>query len=196
MRSKKAAGPEPLPSFCLVELGRFDDRSARVVAANLQAVMGIRVDLLKPHRAPREAFLEHRGQYDAGRVIRHLSLTASPRCRRLLALTMVDLCSPILTYVYGEAELGGRVAVVSGFRLRRDGDGTEVPAGRYYERLIKVALHEVGHTFSLYHCDAPRCLMQFSPGMTELDALEVRFCDRCAFMLHSALRSLPFQPVA
>ncbi len=195
MGPKKQAEPES-SSLCLVELGRIGDLSARFVAANLQALIGIRVDHLRPHRVPQEAFLERRGQYDAGRVIRHLSLTASSQCLRLLALTMVDLCSPILTYVYGEAELGGRVAVVSGFRLRRDEDGAEVPAERYYERLIKVALHEVGHTFSLYHCEDPRCLMQFSPGLKELDVLEIRFCDRCAFMLRSALRQMPFKPVA
>jgi archaemetzincin len=173
-------------------MGRFDDLSMRVVAANLQSLIGIPVDHLKPLKVPQEAYLERRGQFEAGAVIRHLSKYGFSQCLRVLALTTVDLCSPILTYVYGEAELGGRVALVSSFRLRNDGDGREVPADQYYERLIKVALHEVGHTFSLYHCDDPRCLMQFSPGILNLDALDIRFCERCEFMLRRELKRLPF----
>jgi archaemetzincin len=191
MQPKKSVSSLEPSSLCLVEMGRFNDLSARVVAANLQALMGIHVDHLKPLGIPREAFLERRGQYDAGAVIRHVSGSGLPQCRRVLVLTTVDLCSPILTYVYGEAELGGRVAIVSNFRLRCDGDGREIPVDRYYERLIKVALHEVGHTFSLYHCDDPRCLMQLSPGILNLDALDIRFCERCEFMLRGAFKHSP-----
>lgn len=175
-------------SICLVEMGRFDDLSVRVVAANLQTLLGVRVDRMKPRKVPRKAFLEHRGQYDAGQILKHLSEFSFSRCLCVLALTTVDLCSPILKYVYGEAELGGRLAIVSSFRLRHDGDGSEAPIDRYYARLVKVALHEVGHTLSLYHCDAPKCLMQFSPQIQSLDDLDIGFCDRCEFTLRESLK--------
>jgi archaemetzincin len=193
MQPKQKTSSKPSPSLCLVEMGRFLDLAVRVVAANLQALIGIRVDILDPLEVPREAFRERRGQYDAGFVLKHLSESSFPRCLRVLALTTADLCSPILTYVYGEAELGGRLAIVSNYRLRHDGDGSEAPKERYYERLVKVALHEVGHTFSLYHCDTPKCLMQFSPRIHDLDGLDVCFCERCEFVLHETLKHIHLQ---
>jgi archaemetzincin len=87
------------------------------------------------------------------------------------------------THVFGEAEVGGRVAVVSIFRLRKNQDGSNTPMDRYYERLAKVALHEVGHTLSIYHCEHPRCLMRYSPGVRHLDEVALFFCRRCKFLL-------------
>lgn len=188
MQPKNKTSSRTSPSLCLVEMGRFTDRAVRVVAANLQALMGIRVDMLDPRDVPREAFRERRGQYDAGIVLKHLSESSFPHCPRVLAVTTADLCNPILTYVYGEAEMGGRIAIVSNFRLRHDGDGSEAPKDRYYERLVKVALHEVGHTFSLYHCDTPKCLMRFSPQIHDLDGLDVCFCERCEYILRKTIK--------
>lgn len=190
MQPKKKTASRTPHSLCLVEMGRFTDLAVRVVAANLQALLGIRVDIRDPLDVPLKAFQERRGQYDAGFVLKHLSESSFPQCLRVLALTTVDLCSPILTYVYGEAELGGRIAIVSNFRLRHDVDGGAAPADRYYERLVKVALHEVGHTFSLYHCDAPKCIMQFSPQIHDLDDLDIHFCERCEFVLRNAIKPM------
>lgn len=169
-------------------MGRIGEFAVRVVAAQVQTLMGIPVDILEPQDIPQEAFQHHRQQYDAGLVIRHLNGLSFPDHGRILGLVTVDLCSPILTYVYGEAEIGGRVAVVSTFRLSQNEDGRPTSKERYYERLAKVALHEVAHTFSLYHCDDPHCLMHFSPKLQHLDGVELLFCDRCEFMLHENLR--------
>jgi archaemetzincin len=172
----------------LMELGRLGEVPIRVVAANLQVVMGASVDILEPQAVPGKAFQQHRQQYDAGLILKSLATLSLPGHERILALTTVDLCSPVLTYVYGEAEVGGKMAVASSFRLRSNDDGSLVPLDRYYERLAKVALHEVAHTLSLYHCDAPRCLMRFSARVHHLDSLDIGFCERCEFMLRQNLR--------
>ncbi|MCK8601165.1 hypothetical protein [Desulfoferrobacter suflitae] len=174
----------------IVEMGRLGEIALRVVAANLQAVLGIEVDFLGPHEVPENAYQAHRQQFDAGLILKHLSGCAFPKYPRILALTNLDLCIPILTYVFGEAEMGGRAAVVSGFRLRHNEDGTAVSIDRYYERLAKVALHEVAHTLSLYHCEESLCLMHFSSKVGQLDKLHILFCERCAFMLQTSLRNL------
>ena len=44
-----------------------------------------------------------------------------PDAAKALALTDADLFIPILTFVFGEARLGGRAAVVSSARLTGDG---------------------------------------------------------------------------
>jgi archaemetzincin len=178
----------------LVEMGRVGEFAVRVVAANIQAMMGIPVDILAPMEIPGEAFQHHRQQYDAGLVIKHLKESVSVEQSRILALLTADLCNPILTYVYGEAEIGGSIAVVSTFRLSQNEDGSPATKERYYERLAKVALHEVAHTFLLYHCEDPRCLMRFSPKVSALDQIVLAFCDRCEFMLRENVFKLYLRP--
>ncbi len=177
----------------IVEMGRLGEIAVRVVVANLQTVMGMRVDMLGPHEVPENTYQSHRQQYDAGLILKYLSELPFPDHFKVLALTNFDLCIPILTYVFGEAEMGGKVAVISGFRLRQNEDGTPVSMDRYYERLAKVALHEVAHTLSLYHCENPQCLMHFSAKVEQLDKLPILFCERCDFMLRGSLRNLALE---
>jgi archaemetzincin len=174
--------------LALIEMGRLGEVPVRIVAANVQTIIGIPVDIIDPLDPPEEAYQRPRRQYDAGLVLKHLAGVSFPGHRRILALTTVDLCNPILTYVYGEAELGGRIAVASGFRLRFGEDGAVVSQELYYERLVKTALHEVAHTFSLYHCEEANCLMHFSPKVRQLDRVDICFCSRCEYMLRESLR--------
>jgi archaemetzincin len=185
----KKTPPKSTSSLGLIEMGRLGEVALRIVIANLQAVIGISVDVLKPLDVPREAFQQHRQQYDAGMVLKYLSGMTFPHSR-LLAITTVDLCNPILTYVYGEAELGGKTALVSNYRLRCNEDGAAMPLDRYYERLAKVSLHEVAHTLSLYHCEDRQCLMHFCAKSHQLDGVEISFCTRCEFMLHQNLNRI------
>lgn len=159
----------------LIVLGPLSEVAVRVVAANLQAVLKLSVDLLHPREIPEYALQRHRRQYDAGLIIKQLSAEVSPDFLRIAAVTGVDLCIPILTYVFGEAEMGGKVAVISDFRLRRNEDGSLAPPDIYYERLVKVALHEVAHTFALYHCENTTCLMHYCSKVKQLDQIELFF---------------------
>jgi len=185
----KKISSKSLPALGLIEMGRLGEVAVRVVAANLQTLIGIPVDVLKPLSVPREAFQVHRQQYDAGIILKNLGRQSFIRHFRILALTSVDLCNPILTYVFGQAEVGGKTALVSNYRLRGRDDGGVVPLDHYYERLAKVSLHEVAHTLSLYHCDDEKCLMHVSSKPQDLDNIEISFCRRCVFMLHEFLRS-------
>jgi archaemetzincin len=178
----------PAPSIALTKIGRVPQTALRVIAANLQALLEVPVEMLPEIAIPEEAFQCLRGQYDAGLVLKHLARFAFPHHSRILAITDVDLCTPILTFVFGLSEFGLRLAIVSDFRLKCLEDGVMASEGTYYERLAKVALHEIAHTFSLYHCETPKCLMRYSPGLSHLDELDVFFCERCSFALRQNLR--------
>ncbi len=169
-------------------MGLAPGTAIRVVAANIQIMLEVPVDMIAPMAVPEDAFLPRRNQYDAGLVLKHLARFSFPHHPRVLAITDVDLCAPILTYVFGEAEMGLKLAIVSDFRLKDREDGTPAPVSVYYERLAKVALHEIAHTLSLYHCEAPKCLMQISPQVRNLDELDIYFCERCSFVLHRNMK--------
>jgi archaemetzincin len=47
------------------------------------------------------------------------------------------------------------------------------------ERLVKEAVHELGHTFGLQHCQDWECVMASSHGVERLDVKGVDFCPRC-----------------
>ena len=93
---------------------------------------------------------------------------------RLLGVTDVDLFIPVLTFVFGEAQLGGSAALVSLARLTEAADPARLAA-----RLCKEAVHEVGHTFGLVHCAVPACVMSRSPGLTAVDLKGDRLCADC-----------------
>ena len=131
---------------------------------------------------------EGRGQYNSTTILRHIKLHP-PAPRRpahpaladstLLAVLPHDLFIPILTYVFGEAELGGTAAVVSYHRLENQRYG--LPADRVLlaERLCKEALHELGHTLGLLHCPDQACVMRSSTSVDEIDLKGGKFCAEC-----------------
>jgi archaemetzincin len=184
---KKTTSATMLP-LGVIPMGRLGDLAVHVVAAHLQTFLEIPVDILAPREVPEDAFQQHRQQFDAGAILKYLAGLSYPRNSRIVGLTNVDLCIPILTHVFGEAEVGGRVAIVSSFRLRKNEDGTNTPMEHYYERLAKVALHEVGHTLLAYHCNDPKCIMHYSPKVRHLDKVKLFFCERCNFIVRKSLK--------
>ncbi len=186
--------PRETPSaslIALIKMGRMPQTVLRVIAANIQALLETPVEMLPEMEIPEEAFQHHRFQYDAGLVLKYLARRSFPCHLHILAITDVDLCTPIHTFVFGEAELGLSLAIISDFRLKHPETGAMGAESVYYERLAKVALHEIAHTFSLYHCETSKCLMRFSPGLRHLDELDILFCERCSFMLRQSLRNPP-----
>jgi archaemetzincin len=171
-------------------MGRMPQAAVRVVAANIQVLFEVPVEMAPAMAIPEEAYQSQRGQYDARLVLKYLARFSFPPHSRLLAVTDVDLCTPIHTFVFGQAELGHSLAIVSDFRLKDMKEGIMAAEDVYYERLVKVVLHELAHTFSLYHCETPKCLMQVSRGLSHLDGLEIFFCERCSFALRQSISNL------
>jgi archaemetzincin len=125
---------------------------------------------------PRHAFDPRRKQH-ASKAILSWLLEQGPPDGKVLGVTDRDLFIPILTYVFGEAQLGGRAAVVSIARLVEDVE--LVGAQVLVERLAKEAVHEIGHTFGLVHCDARGCVMGRSPAVREVDVKSAELCAEC-----------------
>ncbi len=130
---------------------------------------------------PRHALDPRRKQHASGVILRWL-LETGPAAGKVLGVTDRDLFIPILTYVFGEAQLGGRAAIVSIARLVEDVE--LVGPQLLVERLAKEAVHEVGHAFGLLHCDVERCVMGRSPAVREVDEKDADLCAECRARLH------------
>jgi archaemetzincin len=119
-----------------------------------------------------------RKQYHSTAILQRLERTADPDVR-ILGVTALDLYVPVLTFVFGEAQLEGNCAVVSTARLREEFYGLPRRDDLVRERLLKEAVHELGHTFGLRHCPDWQCVMASSHAVERLDIKSAEFCASC-----------------
>jgi archaemetzincin len=129
------------------------------------------------------AFNAERGQYGSIPVLDMLLGRCPPDAAKLLAVTERDLYIPVLTFVFGQAQLGGRVGVVSFARLRQEFYGLAADYEVFLERAYKEALHETGHLFGLVHCADRRCAMSLATTVRQIDLKDDAFCGTCGARL-------------
>ena len=120
-----------------------------------------------------------RRQYHSTLILRAMTPLAADPGVRLLGVTELDLFVPVLTFVFGEAQLGGACGLVSLRRLREEFYGLPSNTGLLSQRLVKEALHELGHTFGLRHCPNWQCAMASTHAVERLDLKEARYCPAC-----------------
>jgi archaemetzincin len=155
----------------------------------LQQVLGweIRRDVSLP--IPVSAFNAVRNQYEALHLMRAIMEVLRNDAVRVLAITEEDLSIPMLTFVFGQAQLGGRIALMSLARLRSEYYGMPANNELLMIRTMKEALHELGHTFGLVHCPTPTCVMALANNIQQVDDKGVDFCGGCKVLFQDALKN-------
>ena len=128
---------------------------------------------------PETAYDAARGQYNSTQLLRRLLDDPQAGGARVLGVTGVDLFVPVLTFVFGEAQLDGRAAVVSLQRLRPESYGLGVDPTLLFERLVKEAVHELGHVHGMIHCTDATCVMRASTYVEQVDLKSAGFCEAC-----------------
>jgi archaemetzincin len=157
------------------------------LSESLERNLNVTIHRRTPWFDPETAFDAARGQYSSRALLRLLLDDPATDDRPILGVTSVDLCTPILTYVFGEAQLGGRAAVVSLHRLRAEMYGLPPDESLLFDRLLKESLHELGHTFGLIHCHRQQCVMHASTYAEEIDLKAAAFCSACRQLVEPKL---------
>jgi archaemetzincin len=132
---------------------------------------------------PDSAFDGKRRQYQSVEIMKMLAQHVPPHALRVLGVTDVDLAIPMLTFLFGQAQLDGPVAVVSLCRLHQEFYGFPQDQTLLRERTVKEALHELGHTFGLAHCADPKCAMSLATHIELVDSKSEQYCERCGMQL-------------
>jgi archaemetzincin len=133
------------------------------------------------------AFHPNRNQYHSTPILEQLAAKAPENAVKVLALVEVDLFIPILTHVYGEAQLGGKACIVSTIRLNEGHSylNTQEP---FLGRIVKEAIHELGHTFQLRHCREHTCLMHYCRNESDVDRKSDQLCRYCKVLLNDEIK--------
>jgi archaemetzincin len=129
------------------------------------------------------AFDSRRNQYGSIAALEMLTRVCPADAVKLIAITGRDLFIPVLTFVFGHAQLGGRTAFVSLARLRQEFYGLPANVEVFLDRARKEVLHEAGHTFGLVHCANSACAMSLSTRVQQIDQKRAAFCPACARQL-------------
>jgi len=120
-----------------------------------------------------------RNQYNSSGLLLQLINDVSPETLKVLAVTELDLFIPIFTFLFGEAQLNGKGALVSTHRLHNQFYGIPENKELLKNRLLKEGIHELGHTFGLIHCFTLRCVMNTSTYVEDIDQKSAHFCRIC-----------------
>ena len=163
----------------LLPIGELDPRLLDYTASMLADLFRVPCQIVAPGLDPQFAYHGERQQYHSTEILTRMQRLVGEKTWRLLGITPADLYIPILTFVFGEAQMGGHCAVVSLHRLQQEFYGLPGDLDLLAQRLLKEAVHEVGHTLELTHCEDYRCAMASSHSVELIDLKEASLCDNC-----------------
>lgn len=175
-------------SLDLLPIGDLPPGMLQSLAPALANTFGMACEILPQSLAPKFALHAERRQYHSSELLHRMQDYLRPVTWRCLGVAAVDLYIPILTFVFGEAQMGGPCAIVSTYRLRQEFYGLAADRNLFLERLLKESVHEIGHTLDLTHCEDYRCAMAPSHAVEWIDLKESALCANCAARISDTCR--------
>ena len=171
-------------------IGEFDPNLFADISVRIQNIYGFECDVASVLTDLSFAYHAGREQYHSTPVLSKLDALAPEKYLKIVGLTRVDLFIPILTYVFGEAQLNGRACLVSAFRLNEDNLSFD-PDKTFKDRIVKESIHEIGHTFNLRHCKNNDCIMNYCRSVKEVDLRKDGLCRYCRVLFEDEKKKLP-----
>jgi archaemetzincin len=160
--------------ICIQPVGDVDIEILDFLRIKLQDVFGD-CEILPKIEIPTYAYNFSRRQFNSSLILKSLPIVDDV----VLGVTEVDIYADNLNFVFGEAELFGRKALISLARLKPE--FYELPPNKEILKIraLKEAMHEIGHVLGLMHCKNKRCVMSFSNSIIDVDYKDWRYCKEC-----------------
>ena len=182
----------------ILPIGRIDakvplhlQQSLVKILPNLEcSIIPVAASLLKRDFDPK------RKQYRSNLILAEIQAysTQQKELDCVLGLVDADIFVPELNFVFGVASFPGKEALISLWRLRREFYGGAPDEAVFMSRLVKEAVHEIGHTLGLRHCTRSSCVMHFSNSIVDTDIKRSLLCDRCHSKATTRIQSLKALP--
>lgn len=155
----------------------------REVAENIRKDFGSATKISRSTINPENFYDPRRKQYHSTKILKEMLDELPADASKMMGIISCDLFIPILTFVFGEAQLNGNVGIVSFARLQQEFYGLPPNQALLQRRLIKEIKHELGHTFGLIHCSLRECVMSVANNIADVDAKGFTFCEGCNELL-------------
>ncbi len=166
----------------LVAVGKVDRKVFDLIKDELKKTFNRPVWVGEGLSEPDYAFNPKRKQYLSTAILKFLfDQKGRTLYEKMLGIVDHDLYVPELSFVFGEA--GRKVAVISLARLRQEFYHLPPDHDLFEKRILTEAVHELGHTYGLRHCENPRCVMFFSNHIKDTDRKGPEFCPKCKLQL-------------
>jgi|688.fasta_scaffold200058_2 archaemetzincin len=160
----------------------FPSSSIKEVEGKLKTIYSGNIVINNSVQLPIEAYYKKRNRYRADSLIRILGRNAKED-ELIIGLTNKDISHtkggehPNPDYgIMGLGFCPGKSCVASTFRLK---------GVNRTEKLMKLAIHELGHTQGLHHCNVSSCLMRAAEGRDHFNELKA-FCPKCKAKLEES----------
>jgi len=163
----------------LIPVGKIEQDLLAHLSSLIEEIFPFSVKVDEALPDPDYAYNQRRGQYKSDLILGRLQKLDLEEAEKILGVVDLDLYTSGLNFVFGQASIGGRVALIALPRLRQEFYGLPCNKKLYYERAVKEAIHELGHTFGLRHCKNPKCVMHFSNSLSDTDFKGKEFCNNC-----------------
>ena len=163
----------------LLPIGSPDPQLLQWLASSLEEKFRVPAEVLASAVDPEFALHAERQQYHSSEILAAMQRHVTSGTWRLLGVTPLDLYIPILTFVFGEAQMGGPSAIVSYRRLQQQFYGLPQDVDLLANRLLVESVHELGHTLRLTHCHDYQCAMAPSHAVEWIDIKDSGFCEDC-----------------
>lgn len=171
------------PTITILSYGRFErgflEKISEVVVHEFNGSVTIKETYLDIS----EFYDPIRRQYNGDKLLKVVDAMNGLGDSKAIGLFNVDLFIPILTYIFGQAQLNGKTAIASQYRLSNERYGMPADENLLLQRFTKEVIHELGHTYGLIHCHTPTCVMRSSTYVEDIDQKEVQLCSKCHAML-------------
>lgn len=163
----------------LAPINLESDELLKEIIPNLENLSSFKFEIKPLDIDISEAYSIERGQYHSTKILKLMNEKLSDESSKVLGIVKNDLFIPVLTYVFGEAQLNGKCSLISLFRLHEEFYSGQSNKKLLKERVIKEILHELGHNFGLIHCKDWECVMHSSSSIEEVDIKGSTYCKNC-----------------
>jgi len=168
-----------LPNITLISFGYFEKDLLDNTVEAVKNEFRCSVNIKEGHVDLSEFFDQSRRQYNGISLLKLVDSMPFPDSLKTLGLFNVDLFIPILTFIFGQAFLGGRSGIASLYRFNNERYGMTGDNLLLHDRFKKEVIHELGHTFGLIHCHNQTCVMRSSTYVEDIDQKNLQLCPNC-----------------
>jgi archaemetzincin len=184
-KTNYAANTDMKKIFCIIPIGDIDNKILQYTQMELEKRFNVSVDIGRQLDEPAYAYHKHKKQYNSTKILKKIHKLKLTGYDRILGIADVDLYIPERTFVFGGADVKKKVSVISLTRLRQKFYDLPEDSALFKYRIIIEAVHELGHTYGLYHCKNNKCVMFLSNTIGDTDNKGAELCSNCTKIMEA-----------